>query len=483
VLENDVDPAIRSQMNVEVRSRFDTFFARVMGFDSLSVRRRANAQYDPPLVMGSPANNLGDVPPGSCTQLGFPPGGTSCVNVPGNAEQSLWLQIEAQGTLKRNGNAFTSAACGPQTDGCTNAGPAGNAEFDPARPGEYVSIVNDVAGAPLYVYVYDAAYVDTRDNSPGAPPAVVNSPCGKTLVNAPATYGDLAYCAGDQNLNGFGSDLLFDTRYEILAPDRTSSPTDNPPYGGCAPQTVPGENPQPPNAAVLGPAVAPYFQQWALMCAIPDGGPAGSEWILHVSAPNAGAKGANNFSVLALHGPGVIPSGNLRVFTRERLMLHAARETGGGLSTYFYLARVLPSSRARTLTLSFFDLGDNQGDTDATGKLRIVPKNASFPGGEPQDCKYTPPPGFSTSTWPGPPWGLFADAPDCTFAFDRATWNGQWVTVTVPIPPGYTCPTGPGATFQDCWIQLEITPDMVPRLADATTWTATMGGAPVRLVG
>ena len=88
---------------------------------------------------------------------------------------------------------------------------------------------------------------------------------------------------------------------------------------------------------------------------------------------------------------------------------------------------------------------------------------------------------------PTAPWGpLSSSGPQCTFRYDRTTWNGQWVTLRVTIPGynggnGYTCPTGVSATPRDCWIKMEITPD-AGVLSDATSWNAKLGGAPVRLV-
>ena len=71
LITNDRNPVVSNEMDVEMSTKIPTLFAWIMGFDSITVRKKAHAQYDVPLAMGSPANNIGRVPPGSCTQVGY----------------------------------------------------------------------------------------------------------------------------------------------------------------------------------------------------------------------------------------------------------------------------------------------------------------------------------------------------------------------------------------------------------------------------
>jgi hypothetical protein len=264
------------------------------------------------------------------------------------------------------------------------------------------------------------------------------------------------------------------------------------PRTGCTSTTLQGDNPPIVNgSAQLSAYDSQYFEKWWPFCEISDGGPAGTEWILHVTSDNANGQGSNQFSVLALHTPltAVNPSRppvGLSVFSRERLPVFATADLSTSPTATFYLARVLPSpERDRTLEVSFFDLGDNPPNSaPSTGTLTVIAHNASFRGtGNPMQCTWAPPPGFSATT-PFAPWGQMVSTAnnDCTFHYDKSTWNGQWVTVDVPVPKSYTCPQN---TVDDCWIQLVEQPDATanPNLADATTWTARMAGSPVRLVG
>jgi hypothetical protein len=507
-----------NELEVEVQQDVPTWFAKILGVDSLHIDRTARAQYDPPLAMGSPANNFGDVPTdpsNSCNQVGFslPPGGPAdCVSVPGNDNQKLWAQIQGQATTKSSGNAFTTNWCGSffPTDGCQGTSSYGdNLQYDSSHPGEYFSIVNEQAHTPIHVYVYDASFVDTRNNSGGF--TYPDAPCGKWLVDSlgnplpnypgpPAVPGPdpymNPYCTADRDQTGGpgGDSLAFDTNYEMRAPDATLSPFDNPLYRAmsCSPTDVPGDNPKETPGPPAGPAVLParqdpYFEKWWQFCEIPDSGPAGAEWILHVSSLNSSGKGTNQFSILALHTPQSGPANassaaGLHVFSRERMPLFSTNRSAG--TAAFYLARVLPSpGHQRTLTVEFFDLGDTPPlSAPSNGTLDIVAKNAAFPGGV-KDCRWAQPPGDSWATAAATgPWGALSPPGACTFQYDKNgpnAWQAQWVTIQVPIPSDYTCDT---TSYKNCWIQLEITPNRGQVLADATTWTAKMAGGPVRLV-
>jgi hypothetical protein len=501
---NQRDNTVSNQWDVEMTHTFPTMFGGILGFDTITVHKHANAQYDAPLAMGSPSNNLGRVPRTSCIQFGFaatdPEG---CVSIAANGDQPLWLQIQGQSTFKSSGNAFTTTGCGGAfaTDGCdpnTNA----NTDYDPAHPGEYFSIVNDDPNQPLYIYVYDASFIDTRDN--GLNPTL---PCGKQfdVASTPAHYADpgTPWCAGDQNQNGQagGGGVPPDTQYEMLEPDSTPSPFDNPPISGdssidktnCRTQDLPGDNPPIVNgvATLTDPTESTYFEKWWQFCELPASSSTKNEWILHVTSNNPNGQGSNQFAVLALHTPlgAVSPSSpplGLQVFSRERLPVFATADLNASPTATFYLAKVLPSpERDRTLEVSFFDLGDNPPNSaPSTGTLTVIAHNASFGATTyPMLCTWAEPPGFSTTT-PYAPWGQMASTvnKDCTFHYDKSTWNGQWVTVDVPVPKSYTCPQ---ISVDDCWIQLVERPDATanPNLADATTWTARMAGSPVRLVG
>ena len=57
-------------------------------------------------------------------------------------------------------------------------------------------------------------------------------------------------------------------------------------------------------------------------------------------------------------------------------------------------------------------------------------------------------------------------------------WNGKWATFKIQIPSDYSCVD---ADFTKCWVKIKYNWPSGSTLHDATTWTATLSGNPVRL--
>jgi hypothetical protein len=127
-----------------------------------------------------------------------------------------------------------------------------------------------------------------------------------------------------------------------------------------------------------------------------------------------------------------------------------------------YIAEVDPIHANKTLELRFFDPGEGSGNADMT----VVPP----PGVTGYSCSWTAsdsvPPNNTTSgsgcsiqtTQAGPP--------------PVALFNGEWITMEIEIPPGYTC----GA---DCFWKMDLD---LNTSHDRTTWEARIIGNPVKLV-
>jgi Flp pilus assembly protein TadG len=247
-----------------------------------------------------------------------------------------------------------------------------------------------------------------------------------------------------------------------------------------------------------------YFHQFYKLCtfnaakATADG----NEYEVKVTSPSG--VGTNQFAILLTPSSGV-PSLGDAVFARESLPLVAVNFTSGAgtVTSNFYVARVLPSSRTRTLQLSFFDLGDSSTG-GKTGSLNVF---ASGTSGVPAlTCQSTPAPNDTDTPRQSPAtlsgsqyWqdNISFSQGGCTINYNAGsndplvpgytgtTWNGRWISVNITIPAatsvgGYKCdPT----VLSNCWIQLGYTPAAGSTLSDATTWDARLVGAPVRLVG
>ena len=92
-------------------------------------------------------------------------------------------------------------------------------------------------------------------------------------------------------------------------------------------------------------------------------------------------------------------------------------------------------------------------------------------------CTYTAPPGNSS----GPPWGTFtATGSGCTLtSVSSSSYQGDWVSVRIPIPATYTCDT---TSTTGCWATVNYNFSGATSVTDTTTWTARIRGIPVRLI-
>ena len=122
------------------------------------------------------------------------------------------------------------------------------------------------------------------------------------------------------------------------------------------------------------------------------------------------------------------------------------------------------------LTLDFFDTGDALNGS--TGTLQVLPPTDAMAGTSTlstfSGCTYTPPP----SGGPAPTQS------GCMVSnVSSANYQGQWVQWQVPIPSNYTCDYS--STF-GCWVRINFR--FNGGVMDVTSWRATLGGNPVRIV-
>ncbi len=167
----------------------------------------------------------------------------------------------------------------------------------------------------------------------------------------------------------------------------------------------------------------------------------------------------------------------------------------------FFLTKAVPAAKNRTLTLTFFDPGD----------LTTCGANWPYWVDDPESCQYAPSSadGFLTightpsgipggafeklancaGTYPSGSGGTPTEASDCVFKVGTST-NGRLLNVTIPLPPvgGLISGCDPAAGNISCWVQAQFTFPTSGfsgwlRPTDHTTWTASINGSPVRLVG
>jgi hypothetical protein len=188
---------------------------------------------------------------------------------------------------------------------------------------------------------------------------------------------------------------------------------------------------------------------------------------------DSSAGGQNRYSLRTVNGGTNTYTTQSTVYAVARLPVYT--NVQAGVKPSFFLARLLPGggSAGRTLNLEFYDIGDVAGTTSLT----IV---------KPPDPGAT---GVSCDTWifngdvtKAAPAGSSLSNNGCTLnGITSATYpngfNGVLVDVKIKVPPSYTCDVN---AVTGCWFKIAM--DYTGQANDTTTWSASIGGDPVRLI-
>ena len=142
-------PTNDRQLEVIVERPVETFFLKVFGLDTVSIDRRAVAEYVLPLPLGSPDPQFGNDPecaPNIDT-------GTNCPNI--------WGNIHGRYTNRIMGDAYSPWCVGSNGPGCT--------ENEWMRPDGYIYAVELTGGpANLDIDLLDPAFVQGGGNNVNA---------------------------------------------------------------------------------------------------------------------------------------------------------------------------------------------------------------------------------------------------------------------------------------------------------------------------
>jgi Flp pilus assembly protein TadG len=481
-----------NQIRVAITRTVKNFFGAIVGVGSTEIRKEALAEYQRAVNMGSPSNQFGNDPDST-------PNAVNCALA---TYRCFWASIAGPNTDKVQGDAVSSNPCQSSgtsaSDNCTGGV---NTEFD-ARG--YFYGVDVLAGAtgPLLFQAFDPAFVEVGSQC-GSSTNGSNLSGAATLTAAqiphypasaitPATRFNSAnnspYCMGDQCYsNCTGGYTPPTTTYFVRGPDDSPwDPTDNPIL--CS-VSFPGYRDDIRTALSSGMQTptgqwfAEYFRQWANLCSVPvpevgtyfvqvTTGLSAAGTALPTSGSSAG-HGQNRFSLrVGLNGNMTTPLAH--TFGEGRMSIYA--NVDGNTAT-LYLARIMPGASGRTVELSLFDAGDLQG----TGTVQVVPAaDATVTSGTLTaftGCTYTAPPGNAS----GPPWGTFTNTgANCTLQnVSSSSYQGDWVSVRIPIPGDYNCNT---SSPSGCWATVRYNFAGATSVTDTTTWTARIRGVPVRLI-
>lgn len=410
---------------------------------------------------------------------------------------NLWINVAGPSSPKQNGDAYLGGSCSgsPAPDNCN-----GGTNSDLSSSGYYYTVHSNVAG-PLTIQGFDPEFAAVDDTCPangdnsnlsGAAALAPNFNASfrvsdpgtryKPVTNANnASDPGLRYCTGDHNFDTSTQGPT--TTYKVFGPAAVPGEPSSAPTTPVCTKSFPGftgngKNGNQASDLVTAlnsravPSGAPdlfvkYFRQWFTLCSGINA-TAGSDYFVQITTSNG--TGHNRLSLRG--GLGTTPNytaNDVNIYASARMSIYA--NAGSGTTARFHLARLLPGTPGRTLVLDLFDIGD----ATSPGTLQILPPSDSglpaFSG-----CTYTPPPGNST----GPPWGTATAISNCTITnvSSNTGYQGQWIEVKVPIPSTYTCSVG---STQGCWVLISYS--FPSGIADTTSWTAHIDGAPVRLVG
>lgn len=184
----------------------------------------------------------------------------------------------------------------------------------------------------------------------------------------------------------------------------------------------------------------------------------------------------NKYSVRAWFGNGAFSStaGSPSFWANGRL---PAWIGASGAQTKFYLARIGPENKGRTLRVEFWDTGDLQGTGGATIRVRPPEEYRAGPpygpagGGTFTGCRFENMLGSATLT---------VNAAQCSLSNVSMNqgYQGSLNAGFAPIPSNYNCNS---ASALGCWTDLLFDwGGLQPN--DHTVWSARVVGDPVRLV-
>jgi Flp pilus assembly protein TadG len=494
-----------TQLVVTISSTIGNAFGTSFGVGSQTLVRGATADFNGPVLMGSPCNAFGNEPTGTGTtdqhgpatpasQIVAPPGGAQCTSNP-----QFWGAIAGPDTPKGNGDEIMTRTCNTGNSGCSGTT---NDEFDPQGYFYVVRVGAAAVGTPVTLQIYDPAWVENGDSCEKAPTGTMKNNMNPYTTTdgltryllTPSGGAPNSFCTGDVN-NGTANVSGVTTSYGMRLPTDTYNPKLATPMTGCERQYQPyyfaasgtntGTFSGVSNATLdstngkYNDNLAKVYHQWVKLCTFTP--TVSGDYYLQIRTNvkiggTADGEGGyqNNPNVFTQTGDdtSVTGSGNnrfsLRITGAQRSAVSiAGYEAMGiyanytGANTTFNLVRVNPAAATKTLNIGFYDVGD----ASAAGTVQVLPPLDSNMGGSLSSCSGA---GVVTGT-----------VTNCklTNVSSGSGWNGQFENLKIPIPASYTCNyTQAGG----CWFRLVV--NFPGTVNDTTTWTASIDGDPIRLI-
>jgi Flp pilus assembly protein TadG len=457
-----------TRLRVTVSTTVDNIFGSLLGVPTTTIGRTAVADFAGPVPMGSPCNGFGNDPDPGLNPV-FRSG--TCTST-----SQFWANVGSYGENKQSGDAYQDGNCaGTPIDNCAGT----NGDYD--ANGYFYTVTVRAPVTNLKIQAFDPAQVVVNDHCDNSNltdadllgvKAPVSDP-GVRYRQGDSTAALAAWCNGDRLKSG--STKVLKTQFTVRTPGGNAwDPTTWPIAGACGgpanPRTFNGFNLALKDAldttktpwggsGKYQPEVGETFRRWVDLCTI-SGTVQPGVYAIQVQTNGPGsdptAGGHNRFGLRAF-GTGTTDKDSISVAGFNKMAIFA-NFTG---TTQFFLARVPSTAAGQTLNVRLFDVGD--GSTSGTITI-LKPTETTTP--------------FVNCTATGTIAALTKALPICQLTgVSSANYQGRWQNIAVPIPGTYTCtdnlPTG-------CWVKLKY--DYSGSPADATSWTASIEGDPVRLV-
>lgn len=457
------DAANNRQLDVTVTAPVSTFFMRLIGINSITATRRAEAKYELPVPMGSPLNYYGVYQ--LCSVSG------TCIAEPGATTPSLSSQgffgaIEGEGSNRSTGDAFAPYY---------NGKPTANGQYN-ANGYDYTVVV-PAAGAT--VWIFDPGFCATATKNSGSGHAGAGDHwLGPNNPTPVSTYYQL------WNMNNFPLDP---SKWTKEADSGSTFADQNlidksATYGSTTLSRYADQGT--PSGATDCQAASWHNQWWKL-----NSSPltAAGMYFVRVmtsdpgnQAGNLGQSFENMFSLEVTGG------GSGQIYGGGKMETYANIDSG---AQTFYLAQISKIVGAgKTMEIDLFD----PGDVGENAWLQILSPDkslannyASFTWTADSNASsgHTSSGGTVTciQTYGGSS-GVAAPSGCTSYNSGGTFFQNSWLKILVPIPSTYG-QTGlhpPGDPVgQDGWWKIKYT---VQSANDTTTWMVSVLGNPVHLV-
>lgn len=511
-----------SELRVTITSTIDNTFGGFLGVDTATIGRSAVADYTAPAPMGSPCNTFGNEPPSQPVPAAQPAGSAlptppfpNCTSAP-----SFWAAIEGPSTDKVQGDRFMNYACsGASNAGATyQCGSGKNSEYREEGYFWAVHVEPQAVGTPITLQVYDPAYVNSGNapncNSLPAPGSLSAYMNDYTSTDGTSRYANTVgsiYCPGDYNpgpnlsapVTSFSLRHANDTFNPKAATPITPSQCTKQFVGVSAVPTVTKLTQWSDVAHILKNAnynlqLAQLFHQWVDLCTftpdvrgdyyvqvrtnvtaggttVPNINPNGNSFPsliytgnANVTAATGNTTNSSGLSSFALRAVPSDPSKKPYIAVAGNESMPILQNKPGSTAT-FNLIRALPATRGQYIAFDIYDPADGAGAAGADVKIMPPPDSTgsikSGPGGAPPSCSHAK------------NGAAYTAAANCTVHVVNTNHDGQLEHIVIPIPNDYNCDP---ATLGGCWFSVQLT--FPSSVTDFTTWTANIGGDPVRLV-